>query len=294
MNDPENQLVVATATQSTTTFPFLDLPPEIRNMIYRYLLKSAKPIKPPGFQTLYELRVRLSKDNRVIRDNKLGIACVCRQIKDEALAFYFGSNTFKFSYVQNMATFLYSIGGERRKHIRNISFDYSGLEAFEAFILLGKCANLKQLHVNASMETMKGSRLATRDDLTTAPGLKKLLEIRGCTEVTVSYGSIYGPYFGRHSEDNFRKFENLLKTELCKERLEPAEQDKKKPKASKDNCKETKKCKLSGKGKKGSGVVAKAAKAKARGKKALTATFKATKARLKDNDISSTAPKIAK
>jgi len=181
------------------------------------------------------------------------------------------------------------VGEERRNMITNISFTYYGRGVVPAFTALGECAKLRQLNVNVMCFTTGGPG---NDDLTSVPGLKKLLKIRGCTEVTITYedGST-----NRYSEDNRRKFEKMLKNELCKPKVEPKRKTKKTSRASKDLCSEEKgQERSSGKDKKTVGAEAKAPKSKGQGKTPWAATSKTTKAGAKGNKTLAVIPEAAK
>ncbi|KAL8682885.1 MAG: hypothetical protein Q9186_001131 [Xanthomendoza sp. 1 TL-2023] len=70
----------AASKSPTTPFPFLALPPEIRNMIYRYIVRFPKGV------------VRTTKPTK----SRLQLWYVNHQIYDEASAIFYSINTFKF------------------------------------------------------------------------------------------------------------------------------------------------------------------------------------------------------
>jgi len=152
-------------------------------------------------------------------DETLKLVRLCKQIYHEALPIYFGENTFEFIAVHFMGSFLKGISDERRNLMRNISFEYGGKKLNEGFDLLQKCANLEKLHVGTSSNTTNRARGDQRD-LCNANGLKSLLKVRGCKEVTTTHSLNYDYRDFVVTKESVERFQELVKTELCKERKE--------------------------------------------------------------------------
>ncbi|KAI2732782.1 hypothetical protein DTO012A8_10183 [Penicillium roqueforti] len=100
-------------------FPFLDLPLELRLIIYKFLL---------SFDEIYiEKRVR-DRDVDPHRsgtwmqhnpiNNPLAIMSVSRQIYDEARRTFYGLNTFTFGSFYGLPVFLIGIGAENAMLLR--------------------------------------------------------------------------------------------------------------------------------------------------------------------------------
>jgi hypothetical protein len=97
----------------STSFRFLDLPPELRNQIYSFVLRDSQVILSPGTKKTTGYPV---------------ITKVSRQIRNEALELFYAKTTFELSFVvctpavskpaQNWAL---SIGEDRLKQIRAVS-----------------------------------------------------------------------------------------------------------------------------------------------------------------------------
>jgi hypothetical protein len=191
-------------------------------MIYQYVFRFKNPIKFSWYAMF--LREERQKSGQIKPDETLKVVRICKQIYHEALPIYFRANTFKFDNVKAMGSFLKGIGGERRNLITDISFEYCGLKLNDAFALLQECANLKKLHVDTSYETLARAR-GGQKDLCTANGLKSLLKVRGCKDVTTTHRT--HPSWDHIAQESIEKFRNLLTTELCKGRKQPK---KRKPK----------------------------------------------------------------
>jgi len=101
-------------------FPFLKLPPELRNTIYEMALVEPEPIAlsdgPRGWVSKDEARVRLS-GARLLR--------TCREIRSEALSIYFCRNRFIIGVYNNgerkiASSWLRSIGPKCRARLEQV------------------------------------------------------------------------------------------------------------------------------------------------------------------------------
>ena len=104
----------------------LPLPPEIRDRIYKLILR---PEKWFGMG---------EPENRC-----LSLLLVSKQIYREAYHIFYQCNNLKFLNVRYLWLFLKNIGYSRRFCVTHISFVWMGPEAKEAFELLKRCPNLK-------------------------------------------------------------------------------------------------------------------------------------------------------
>ena len=123
--------------------PFLSLPPELRNKIYRYTLVREEPIDlwphtwvkqqtPPSesqstaqpAQPLLNLKVRHQQDLEFVRkEMATGLLGTCTQVYQEAALLFWGANRWKFSGRsgwQGLLRFFLTIGPHARSRIRRL------------------------------------------------------------------------------------------------------------------------------------------------------------------------------
>ncbi|MCJ1477865.1 hypothetical protein MMC13_006538 [Lambiella insularis] len=215
------------ARTGSNTFPFLQLPPELRNRVYAYLFANPtgtkewaiEPILFPGDRRSPELR-RLGKGIAMLR--------VCKAIHAEAPSVLYGQNTFWFRDHSQMAIFkrppplkqcslmliyffLQVIGAQNRKSIAhleltvgNVRYFYHETESSEdyqsyinggkflgdAFDLLSKGHSLRSLELS----------LETRDEqvalfhlphllrpITQSRLLQQMMKLNGLVALNFSY-----------------------------------------------------------------------------------------------------------
>lgn len=133
-------------------FPFLKLPLELRNMVYRELLimpGTLEIIKPWSSDPVVLLVNRIQVASIAIA-NQCAVFMVLRvskQISREAIPIYFGCNKFVAMDTDMLAQLLCHIGPEACNAIREISIQYKlGKHACKAFKLLAQCGGLRKLH----------------------------------------------------------------------------------------------------------------------------------------------------
>ena len=114
--------------------PFLALPNEIRIKIYRYALIRDEPldlwphkwIKPREEEKplVGGLKIRYQESLEFVRkDMATGLLGTCRQVYNEAAAFFWSDNVFKFSGRsgwQGFLRFYLTIGPQARKRIQRV------------------------------------------------------------------------------------------------------------------------------------------------------------------------------
>ena len=124
----------------------LPLPPEIRTLIYTYVLtedtESSKWIRS-------SIASNEKKQIDVWRPNTscLSLLLVSRQTFLEAYPIYYRVNVFCFANVNILHRFLKNIGLARRQHVTRICFCWKGVCAKKTCRLLKKCPRLKSLHI---------------------------------------------------------------------------------------------------------------------------------------------------
>ena len=144
---------------SRQTFRLLDLPAELRNLIYRHLLiyegainpsrrvptshhRSGKSIAPSA---LYRPGVAPSSCLAILQANK--------QTYDEAVGIFYGENSFVFYYPNQLMMFLLSISEHRKRYIERVTLWYKNhhegdINSIDVNLMaLKNLKNLKRLEV---------------------------------------------------------------------------------------------------------------------------------------------------
>lgn len=121
-------------------FPFLKLPPEIRNRIYDLIFVSDKYIGANGHQTKAFYR-------DAAKHRHLAFARACRQIYQESANIFYAKNGFEFFYTRPFLEFLEGIGADRRKLLTKLRYNYSSGTPFVVLRYLKSCTNLQVLEV---------------------------------------------------------------------------------------------------------------------------------------------------
>ena len=123
--------------------PFLSLPGEIRQEIYRKVLIN----EPPEVRFVFD-----TPGNQLLPAEPfpLKVLQTCRQILEEAFYIYYNDNTFIFNCINDLHDFLKRIGPRRRREICSLAADLSklvGRRGKAVVRLLKQCVNLKNLHI---------------------------------------------------------------------------------------------------------------------------------------------------
>ena len=122
-------------------FTFLELPPEIRNMIYEFIFVS-----PQYIGNHCTLSKGFYQDLNKWRN--LAFARTCRRIYEESWNVFFAKNGFEFACQRSAVGFLKGIKHERRLSITKIRFVFSTSGfPYEPLVLIDACKNLKVLQV---------------------------------------------------------------------------------------------------------------------------------------------------
>ncbi|KAK1145749.1 hypothetical protein N8T08_003987 [Aspergillus melleus] len=108
---------------SDDPFPFLDLPSELRVMVYRYLL-CFDEVHFSG-KSLQHSHIERRRDGlwwqHNPNNNLLAIMSVNRQIYHEARWTFYTENRFSFERFENLPVFLVGIGAENARLLRSVS-----------------------------------------------------------------------------------------------------------------------------------------------------------------------------
>lgn len=105
---------------------FLDLPAEVRNMIYGLLLVFPGPTyptrEPPTSVISQQSHMRRRKRDAVpVPKSALEMLCVNRQIHDEARKLFYHDNEFVFSWPTGLQSFLFTLGDGRLQTLRSVT-----------------------------------------------------------------------------------------------------------------------------------------------------------------------------
>ena len=159
---------------------FLDLPPEIRNEIYRYCLVIQRPFgftsdKMPPLQKKGPMRV--SNRPGAERDTipfAPGILQVNKEVHNEAISIFYGENIFQFQYAWVGEKILAQIGQQnvgQLRHIEVISAEGKKSAISLVFTKLKKAKNLKTI----TLEHRRGRALGEYWDWEIAQALAPLM-----------------------------------------------------------------------------------------------------------------------
>ncbi len=166
--------------------PFLRLPPELRQEVYKCHL----------IQPTYELYLCKSEVRHLIYSHyrlpsrrnpnpATSLLCVSRLVYDEAMPIFYRFHHFDICGIHDdcwLWEFLTAIGPERRRHLRAVTFRYpdSPENVPETFRLLRTAVNLTELYIYMEPNQFYDwlsyeGELCPQDH----KGLKELLELRG-------------------------------------------------------------------------------------------------------------------
>ena len=123
-------------------FPFLQLPPEIRNRIYHLIF-----VKPGYIGSEGTLTRAFYSDAAKWRN--LAFASSCRQVYIESADIFYARNGFEFFYIRPFLEFLEAIGYKRRKLLTKIKFHHTKGTPFIVLRYLKSCKNLEELEIYA-------------------------------------------------------------------------------------------------------------------------------------------------
>lgn len=181
---------------------FFNLPPEIRNSIYEFVL--GPPLHPSVCLTgLKGLDLNPSKGFRYdrgvpsttnpanwehyychVEPGILSILLVSRQIYTEAFHVFYSCHCFSFFDTDQLYRFLRNIGYARRQQLRAVYFMWRGPRSKDAFRLLKTCRGLKSLQFTVPCSH--------------PPGYAALREVRGLGTVQVRALIHFVPYCHSH------------------------------------------------------------------------------------------------
>ncbi len=138
-------------------FPFLRLPPELRNAVYSYILRVPEDTAPLSYDQAYDLlprsviEVEHDPDPDVPQGSTArgAILRTCRQVYLEATPIAYRINTFGACSPETIQETLTVIGSLGRANITSIFLHWGWIEddSRQTFQMLGDCPRLSQLHL---------------------------------------------------------------------------------------------------------------------------------------------------
>ena len=185
------------AEPESEPFPFMRLPLEIRNMVYKELL-----IQPGSIEigNIYEEEDRFiygafavrkwmdSDDNEQIERFRQTPVCklflTSRTVYRESTPLYFGRNVFGLTDLGKVLSFLGRLSPNLRRAVTSLELKYVGTAPAQANKILATCTGLRQLSIIFSYQTAYMMR-GFGTSLMKLRGLKDLLKLRGLKQVGI-------------------------------------------------------------------------------------------------------------
>ncbi|KAL8892244.1 MAG: hypothetical protein Q9192_005641 [Flavoplaca navasiana] len=228
MNDKENKIpsrgnTLQANIKSEKSFPFMKLPPEIRNTIYEMALFVHEPVCIdlvwPGsdwYRRPSGVRGGLRTTRHSPRET-CQLLLVCKDVYLEASHLYFRNNIFYCYGVGSLGEFLTKLTIQQLRNIRSLSFHFSdGHAPAKAMRLLQGCVSLRDLTISFTRYTLHEFGLRMPESLQRLPGLGDLLKVRGIQELQIIVPSAlpYSRYYSFNDEvspESFIKDLQVLK-----------------------------------------------------------------------------------
>ncbi|KAK4549700.1 hypothetical protein LTR36_005001 [Oleoguttula mirabilis] len=194
--------------KKTKTFPFFKLPAELRNTIYEsvfqypkagLMFRSIGRKRAPHVEVLPMSQVEADVGDEVTEAQPLLLApfpeilsplLVSHQFRQEAEAYFYIINSFRFVCLTDLDHFLTRVPEEHKQHIQHIDITFQRWESRYCpglFLQLTKLGGLRKLdiRIDEGAWTQTVTRSTKKDQsVTNMPGLTTLGKIRGLEQVT--------------------------------------------------------------------------------------------------------------
>lgn len=171
-------------------FPFMELPIEIRLMVYgEHFLqpKEVSQILPPiwdGGECMVAQFAHSVPLQMLFR--------VSKGVHEEAVPLYFRIKPFRFSSLMTLVKFLENAGRVCFQNLTSITFTYQGWYAAKAFKGLGECLALESVSIVANTCTPAYDAASGKRLLMKSAGMKDLLQIRGIKKLEIELQEYFG------------------------------------------------------------------------------------------------------
>ncbi|KAL8840388.1 MAG: hypothetical protein Q9176_003881 [Flavoplaca citrina] len=214
IHDKENEVSSTGNTlqadfRSEKSFPFMKLPPEIRNTIYEMALWEL--VSPS------QRRARRASDQQALTSRNMPAVAALQRCLLRGLSLIFSQQYLLLLRRGRSCEFLTKLTIQQRRNIRSLSFHFSdGLAPAKAMRLLRGCVSLRDLTISFTRSTLHEFGLRMPESLKRLPGLGDLLKVRGIQElqIIVPLALPYSRYYsfnGEVSPESFIKDLQVLK-----------------------------------------------------------------------------------
>ncbi|KAL9027162.1 MAG: hypothetical protein Q9196_004279 [Gyalolechia fulgens] len=171
-------------------FPFMKLPPELRQMVYKELLVQSQEILISNRHWAFcfdpKLDAMEQKDDQVVHSpaDTCQIFRASKACYDEAMPIYFGCNSFTFESL-DLLSLLDKLRVDYRRNIQSLSVQFWGNSPAKSARLLRGCTGLRQLGVQISYATLRYGK-SDFLPLVNSKGINDLLKLRGITDLKIT------------------------------------------------------------------------------------------------------------
>ncbi|KAL8791279.1 MAG: hypothetical protein Q9195_005968 [Heterodermia aff. obscurata] len=183
-------------------FRLMDLPLEIRSMIFREYLVMPGPVffgrsgwkrlEPFATDDFPERKMPCDdftgmypESNKILQSGLVNIFSVSKTIYRETVPLYFGCNQFDFFTLDDLERFLSKIGPEYRWQIASITVNHNGRAPARAVKRLAECVGLRRLTLHIESYSFGGNPRSPHE--ARLLGMKDLLRMRGLDKIVISY-----------------------------------------------------------------------------------------------------------
>ena len=198
------------SSETKTSFSFMNLPVELRLMVYMRHFNRPEDRKWPPATVGFCFAGDFCPFRRYNHDVPVRmLLMVSRAVYEEAMPLYFRTKTFRF-LKSGLSTILGTIGPRHRQHVSKVVFLYSVLKTAEDFPLLKDCPSLIELIILVD-EVHKRWKNGHRRGMMGLPGVKLLLQIRGIKKLSVKFSKSVKGKSSREEMEGFVEALQVLK-----------------------------------------------------------------------------------
>lgn len=167
-------------------FPFMQLPLEIRTMIFKSFVTQSKRVRVSSWKPHFPS----ASDESTPQDSVCNIFLVSKAFYREAAPLYYHLNLFHFPRLEDVLL-LKTLAPDNRRAIKSISVDYVGQSPAKAFAFLQTCVGLRQLRITFSNGQYRvWCHIGADFEPEKITGFRAMAKIRGLTHLGIG---IYTP-----------------------------------------------------------------------------------------------------